>query len=120
MIMKSFRERVDGYHSKIDKISKGIKIIHEDISKNDDYIQALGLLNDAEKIYFLGFGYHPTNLDRLNLLRFQGKGKDIKGSTYQLSSPDMTKIRNGLEGVLELGYNGEDALYFITERVMFE
>lgn len=117
---EEFQERVDEYHSKIDKISKGIKIIHEDISKNDDYIQALGLLNDAEKIYFLGFGYHPTNLDRLNLLRFQGKGKDIKGSTYQLSSPDMTKIRNGLEGVLELGYNGEDALYFITERVMFE
>lgn len=46
------KEQLEEYYIKIDKISKGIKIIHEDISNNEDYIQALKLLDDAEKIYF--------------------------------------------------------------------
>lgn len=47
------------------KAADGIKIIHEDISKNPQFRRAHDLLSKAERVCFLGFGYDRTNLERL-------------------------------------------------------
>jgi hypothetical protein len=44
---------------------KSINIIRENIEGNEEFNQAHQLINEAHRIYFLGFGYHPTNLNRL-------------------------------------------------------
>ena len=61
------------YHSNIDEstlktASSNIKIIHEDIGGRDaDFNEAKRLLNVAEKIVFLGFGYNERNIARLGI-----------------------------------------------------
>lgn len=49
--------------------SKNIKLISDerDISKSEDFHNAYNLINDAQRIFFLGFSFDETNLDRLNI-----------------------------------------------------
>lgn len=47
------------------KAAEGIKIIHENIGSDFEFIRAQELIGAAEKICFLGFGYDETNLKRL-------------------------------------------------------
>jgi hypothetical protein len=45
-----------------------IKIIHEDIAGRDkEFTEAKRLFSQAAQIYFLGFGYDPTNMTRLGV-----------------------------------------------------
>lgn len=61
------------YQSKIDatniiKSSENIKIIHEThADKDEEFVEARKLLASAEKVLFLGFGYHKENLARLKI-----------------------------------------------------
>jgi len=54
---------------KLEIASAGIKIVHEDISdgRDQDFQSAKELLTTAEQVYFLGFGYDKTNMQRLNV-----------------------------------------------------
>ena len=48
--------------------SKSLKIIYDKFElDNEDFKQARKLLSNARRIYFLGFGYHTDNLDRLKI-----------------------------------------------------
>ena len=46
-----------------------IKIIHEatGVGSDKEFLVAKNLLHQAERIYFMGFGYDPTNVARLNI-----------------------------------------------------
>jgi hypothetical protein len=52
-----------------------LKIIHEDIKdgRDEDFTAAKQLLADAEQIYFLGFSFNRTNVERLDIKKFAGK-----------------------------------------------
>ena len=47
--------------------AKQIKVIAENQTTSEEFEQANRLLTDAERIYFLGFGYHQDNILRLGL-----------------------------------------------------
>lgn len=47
--------------------ASGIKIISENMDNTPDFQMARRCLQQAERIFFFGFGYHPTNLRRLGL-----------------------------------------------------
>ncbi len=49
------------------QVAAGIHIIH-DVQPTADYATAQEWLREAKVICFLGFGYHPTNIKRLDLL----------------------------------------------------
>jgi len=52
--------------SDIRLLAKSIKVIHEGGAANDpDFKRAHDLISSAQRLVFLGFGYHPTNLTRL-------------------------------------------------------
>ena len=70
-----------------------IKIIHEDISdgRDKDFQRARELLNDAKKIYFLGFGFHRTNVDRLGISTLADAGKSL-ATGYGLTGRERTDI----------------------------
>ncbi|MCK5001111.1 MAG: hypothetical protein KAS23_16320 [Anaerohalosphaera sp.] len=76
----------------IRKASSGIKIIHENIEDDQEFEAAERLLRKADRIYFLGFGYHPTNWERLGLDYYckevakpTGPRPEIAGTGYGLS-----------------------------------
>lgn len=45
----------------------GIGVVHEDKDNNAAYLKARKELKSAENVIFLGFGYHPKNVERLQL-----------------------------------------------------
>jgi hypothetical protein len=55
--------------------------IHED-EPSKEYVQAREWLHEAEAMYFLGFGYHPTNVKRLAPLeQIRGRSGVLYGGT---------------------------------------
>lgn len=55
-----------------------IKIIHEDASNNEEFKQAWKAFEEARSIYFLGFGYHETNMSRLKIQDYAMNKADNK------------------------------------------
>lgn len=80
--------------------AESIKVIGEATPTDAVFAQARGALSAAERVYFLGFGYHPTNLGRLGRDLFRhtqticgtcvGMGEGERGSA-------VGWFRNGLE-----------------------
>ncbi len=81
----------DGKISSCDVVKRAaseIRIIHEDIEDDRLFKKAHSYIEGSDNIFFLGFGYHRPNLDRLNLNNFAEGGilqdKYIKGSSSGL------------------------------------
>jgi hypothetical protein len=68
-----------------------IKIISEDIIEDPEFAQAHTLIQNAQKIYFLGFGYNNTNMNRLrpDLL----KRKAVWGTCYNLGIAEIEELK---------------------------
>ncbi len=67
---------------------ENIKIIpeDEDVKEIAEFKEARQLLKSAERVYFLGFGYHPMNLKRLDVESLnRNMGQDIRGTSLGLS-----------------------------------
>ena len=75
---------------------ENIKIIHESIEENPEFNEAFELLMAAEHIYFLGFGFHETNLKRLrieSLCRSDVPEKVICGTSHGLSQRQIQLVK---------------------------
>ena len=69
--------RLDFYR----QVAAGIRIVHDD-KPTDEYARAHEWLRAAEVICFLGFGYHPTNVKRLDVLgQIRGRAGVFYGGT---------------------------------------
>lgn len=104
----------------------GIKIIHEEgLENSPEFIQANDSFEGADKIIFLGFGYHPTNIKRLAINKID-KEKTFHriGTSYNFSTNERKQIQ------MQLLYNifnldlvnvkNLDVLNFLREHVVFE
>jgi len=71
----------------LDTCIKNIKVVHEDIKdgRDKDFARAFDLMQKAECIYYLGFGYGRVNLDRLKI-RDLAEGKIIYGTGMGLTN----------------------------------
>ena len=76
--------------SALKKSASRIRIIHEDIEKDPTFQKAHEILNKAEKIIFLGFGYNQTNLNRLKIK--DCFGKDIQGTCHGLPPAEISEV----------------------------
>lgn len=82
------------------RAADGIQIIHEDVAKNPQFQRAHELLNSAERVCFLGFGYDRTNLGRL--ARYDQPPKQgVIGSAMGLTERECLLIR---ETLTKLGF----------------
>ena len=74
---------------------KEIKIIYEDPSDGRDaeFTHARELLDEAERVYILGFGFHRTNVERLGLNKLTKKDKSL-ATGYGLTQREQGDIRN--------------------------
>ncbi|MGR3174433.1 MAG: hypothetical protein ACUZ8N_07520 [Candidatus Scalindua sp.] len=112
------------------EISDQIKIIHENELDNDPaFKEAHKFLKDAERVYFLGFGYNDENLRRLKIADLS------ENITKEVTPGSTTTVRRTIEGTAhETGEVRRNQIYsannielhekykvkrFIKERVDF-
>jgi hypothetical protein len=94
----------------VEDISKEIKIIHEmDDSAEDfcsiDFKDANQALCEAERIYFLGFGFYEDNIRRFNFFSNDSlKDKEILATAYNLGS---TERKNIVKRMSKYGFSSE-------------
>jgi hypothetical protein len=78
--------------------ASGIRIVHDD--ESPEYQNAHQWLREAKRVYVLGFGYHPTNVRRLDLAsqwrQSNGGWKDSGGTAYGLQPAEMERINAAL------------------------
>ncbi len=85
------------------KSSKSLKIIYDEVEITDpDFNQARDLIKAASRIYFLGFGFHKDNLERLRIKSILGgriESPIVEATSYRLpqdlkeSIPNLYKIK---------------------------
>lgn len=73
----------------------GLQIIHED-GASSGYSIAHDWLQNAERIYLLGFGFHPTNCRRLDLVHQQPisgdrRAGDLAGTVFGLGQAEILR-----------------------------
>ena len=56
---------------------------------------------EAENIYFLGFGYHQSNLDKLNLSRIK-KCNNIEGTCFKENIHNQRTIKEDFDNKIKL------------------
>jgi len=84
-------------------ISKNIQIIHEVEDKdngfcNKEFEQANTLLNNAERIFFLGFGFHPDNVRRFSFFNPENiEGREVHATARGLGPIELFSLVARLE-----------------------
>lgn len=103
---------------------EGIRIIHDDKDLGGDpqFDKAHELLAQAEKVYFLGFGYHATNVERLNIELLRKTSRvDVQGTIKGLGEAEKDTARNLFDhkGV-NINFFPGDVLDFFKQRVLLQ
>jgi len=118
-------------HDVLKAAAAQIVVVSEDIGTSPEFDEAFGLLEDAKKVYFLGFGYNDVNLKRLKLnmvpvdLRRDPRGgsgigrlTNMMGSSYGLEMAEKRAIMK--KWMISLPDVGGDCLLFLRRCVEFE
>lgn len=87
-----FGRKDDGYviGKRIRVATENIVIVSEAEPKSKEFALATQLIKEAERVYFLGFGYYPVNLERLGLM--QSKVLDSSVSVLDLFFDSNTDL----------------------------
>lgn len=95
------------------KAMDSIVVIHESKDESPEYVRAFELLQAAERIYFLGFGFGATNLRRLGISRLDSN-KIIKATAKGMSQLRREEIAGTSRLPIQL-YPGTGCLDFLRE-----
>jgi hypothetical protein len=100
----------------LDIAHKGIKIVHEDITdgRDADFVRAKELLQSAKQVYFLGFGYDRTNMQRLDIANLEER--KCYGTGLGLTPREVSDIGRliGNRVTIDAGHN---CLSFVRNEV---
>ncbi len=109
----------------IKECSRLIQTIHEasvnDLNEND--LLAKNLVKRAERIYFLGFGYHQSNIEKVGILELPDPiQKEVLGTRFNLTEKEADDIT--LQTLKKIRLNlpnsrYQDILSFLRENVSF-
>ncbi len=97
----------------------GIKIIHEDPTgdRDRDFQEAKGLMEKAEQVYFLGFGFDETNINRLGLAKMRGQGqRPVFATGFELTASEIARITSLSESRVRL-YENVDCISLLRTIV---
>ena len=93
-----------------------IKIIHEDFSKDPVFDLAYKLLWRAERVFFLGFGYHETNMNRLRMKELiEDRGSHVFCCSFGLPKTTIDRIKVSCHGINFPGSSHYNTLQFFRE-----
>lgn len=95
----------------IETSAKMIRVFHEKSLDADEIKGKADLLfKKAWTICFLGFGYHPVNIQRINLKEYTDKY--MVGSIYDMGEAEKQRVLL-LMGRIKLGFSSQDCLQFL-------
>lgn len=77
--------------NELEMASKQIIVIREDVKTHKSFKQAFDLMSTSTRIFFLGFGYHDANLERLNIKEIKHISKE--GTALGLGEAEADYIR---------------------------
>lgn len=102
----------------------GIKITHEgSVKPSVEFDKAYDIMSRAKRIYFLGFGFHPINVERLRIKNFSDTYfSQATGTTYHLTDVERNDIQTTLlHNIFELrvpNARNQQVLDFLRENVI--
>lgn len=102
----------------VSKCIAEIKIIPEISEESDELCQAWKLIKQANVICFLGFGYHPMNLQRLRVNQMFTEG-NLLGSAYGLKRDEQRRVKHLFRLPIILGQTHQDAVDFLRNYPVF-
>jgi len=76
----------------IRQMANNIKVISE--TRNTENKDITDLINNAKRIFFLGFGYAPENMALLEIPNILGRGQSIYGTAYNYTEREIERICN--------------------------
>jgi hypothetical protein len=103
----------------LDSAARGIRVVHEEITGYRVAHERLGL---AGRVHILGFGYHSTNLQRLELLRVSKEGNawgEFGGTAMGLGAAQRRRAANGMKLGRGLLYD-LDCLAYLKEYALLD
>lgn len=92
-----------------------IRIVHDPVAEDDSRFQeARQLIGGAQIVSFIGFGYHPENLRRLDLKKSLLSNAYVNMGTYMMGGAEISRAhsRMGTDRVADARHEW-DALAFI-------
>ena len=101
-----------GFENRIEhikKASENIMLLDRDGTWTGGFDRAHEVLHDAKRIYFLGFGFNPTNLERLEMeppQLLKEIGEKLL-SVYQIAFPNhisLAKAKEAIDVISEAAY----------------
>ena len=106
------RKEAENIYSK----ALGIKIIHEMNGNNSVYDDAFSILNESEKICFLGFGFHASNVERL---RINDLNSDVElyASSFELTEVERNRISKMFSKKINFDSVGRKNLGYIRHNL---
>jgi hypothetical protein len=98
----------------IRRVAESIRLIHEP-GFHETLDLAKEWLRGAQQICFIGFGYHPTNLDRLGFKNLSRAPNNIEfhGSCLGMEKNEIDSVSRQLNGRIQMG--PFDALQFLRK-----
>jgi len=86
--------------SLLQRAANNIRTIHEE-KQNPEWIEAQNLLEQAKRVFFLGFGYAPENMEVLKLPGIISKASKLCGTALGFESGEVRNIQNRISNGLE-------------------
>lgn len=102
----------------ISKMSSGISFVHEAGSSKAEKIE--DTLTQAKQIYFLGFGYHLSNLKKIGIKHLKDTSKYVSGTALGLGAQEIDEIKAITDNNMKLsGAHRVKVLGFMEDYVKF-
>lgn len=76
--------------AQLECMANGIRIVHEDQKLNDE---AFNMLQNSERVYFLGFSYNQSNLKKIGFDQLNG-GRNMMGTALGMSPKSIQSAKN--------------------------
>lgn len=103
----------------IKRYASGIKVIHGRVPTGDPSFEAARqAIAQATLICFLGFGYHPVNLQRLAIHQTARTDAEIFGSTYRMGPAEKKNAERNLSRPIKGAGPGAQCERFLRDAVL--
>ena len=97
---------------------ESIRIVSEDVDRDPVFQKIHDQLREAECIVFLGFGFHPVNLERLKLSSVANKDAQVWGTSLGFTKSEEFKfIQRGFASYKSINLSDAKVLQFIRNHL---
>ena len=98
-----------------------IKIVSEVIPDNEEFVKALKIISESQRIHFIGFSFNEDSLERLGFINHKiGNSTVISGSAYGMGIAEQAAVkqyfrqtRNVGNALLEISLENYDAFQYL-------